>query len=60
MGISVNIMDTNETKFRESFSGYNVKSFTNDIDYRFPEVEDINLERSLINNETSGIFYDSA
>lgn len=58
MGISVRIMDTNETKFQEAFDGYNVKSFSNDVAYKFPDTGSQNLEKALINNEVSGIFYD--
>jgi hypothetical protein len=58
MGISVQIMDSNELKFQEAFNGYNVKSFSNDISYKFPDTGDLNLEKALINNEITGILYD--
>jgi hypothetical protein len=60
MGIAVQVLDSDELKFQEAFSGYNVKSFPNDISYKFPDTGDLNLERALINNEVTGILYDSA
>jgi hypothetical protein len=53
-------MDASESKFQEAFDGYNVRSYSNDIAYKFPDTGDQNLEKALINNEVGGIFYDSS
>lgn len=65
LGLSVKVFTDNKFAFDVQFEGYQTKSWSSNVRYKFPKTNKLNnfksssLERALINKEISGLLYDT-